>query len=52
MEGGRVYLSFTVENWITVVLMAAAGYAVMAFVASIIHKKSAAPAGQAPAPVG
>jgi hypothetical protein len=37
----RVYLSWTIENWITVVLMAAAGYFIMALVASMIHKKAA-----------
>lgn len=48
----RVYLSWTIENWITVVLMAAAGYFVMALVASVIHKRAAmgsAPVATSPA---
>jgi hypothetical protein len=38
----RVYLSWNIENWITVVLMAAAGYAVLGFVSSLIRKQKAA----------
>ena len=41
MEG--VYIRWTVENWITVVLMAALGYLVFAVAAQLFLKNKKAP---------
>lgn len=40
----RTLLSWNVANWITVLLMAAAGYAVLAVVSQLMLKGSASPA--------
>lgn len=43
----RVILSWNVANWITVLLMAAAGYAVLALIVRAMASKPAAPAASA-----
>lgn len=43
----RVYLSWTIENWITVVLMAVLGYLVFALAGQFILARTGA--GSAPA---
>jgi hypothetical protein len=41
----RTLLSWNLPNWITVMLMAAAGYAVLALVAQIFQKRGGVTAG-------
>jgi hypothetical protein len=40
----KVYLAWTIENWITVVLMAALGYLLLAMLWQAYNKYSGAPA--------
>jgi len=35
----RVYISWSIENWITVVLMVALGYFLVSFIASLVRKQ-------------
>lgn len=37
----KVYLQWTIENWITVFLMVALGYAALGILMSVLGKKSA-----------